>query len=110
MRKSPKSRYHTALLANPLTSTRLEIVKSWLNLMDEDGWIAREQILGSEARSKVPPEFTIQYPQYANPPTLFIILEAFIDKLDAKKNASMQTYADSGASDNLRSIFVDQPE
>ncbi|KAL3257751.1 hypothetical protein ABHI18_006579 [Aspergillus niger] len=92
------------------TDLALEIVKSWLSLMDEDGWIAREQILGSEARSKVPPEFTIQYPHYANPPTLFIILEAFIDKLDAKKNASMHTYADSGVTDNLRSIFVDQPE
>ncbi|RAL02713.1 mannosyl-oligosaccharide glucosidase [Aspergillus ibericus CBS 121593] len=92
------------------TDLALEIVKSWLNLMDEDGWIAREQILGSEARSKVPPEFTVQYPHYANPPTLFIILEAFIDKLDAKKNASMQTYADVEATDGLRSIYVEQPE
>jgi len=47
--------------------------------MDEDGWIAREQILGHEARSKVPPQ--IQYPHYANPPTLFFVLDAFIDKL-----------------------------
>lgn len=57
--------------------------------MDEDGWIAREQILGMEARSKVPPEFTIQYPHYANPPTLFMALEAFMDK--AKSNKSIQT-------------------
>ncbi|PGH17266.1 hypothetical protein AJ80_04908 [Polytolypa hystricis UAMH7299] len=59
----------------------LQIVKSWFNLMDEDGWIAREQILGPEARSKVPSEFQVQYPHYANPPTLFMILEAFIDKI-----------------------------
>ncbi|KAI9831970.1 MAG: Processing alpha glucosidase I [Phylliscum demangeonii] len=59
----------------------LEIVKSWFNLVDDDGWIAREQILGPEARSKVPQEFTIQYPHYANPPTLFFILQAFLDKL-----------------------------
>jgi mannosyl-oligosaccharide glucosidase len=59
----------------------LEIVKSWFNLIDEDGWIAREQILGEEARSKVPPEFQVQYPHYANPPTLFFILTQFIDKL-----------------------------
>ncbi|KAH8165269.1 hypothetical protein CIB48_g2978 [Xylaria polymorpha] len=32
------------------TDLALEIVKSWYNLMDEDGWIAREQILGEEAR------------------------------------------------------------
>jgi mannosyl-oligosaccharide glucosidase len=25
--------------------------------MDKDGWIAREQIIGDEARSKVPKEF-----------------------------------------------------
>ena len=64
----------------------LEIIKSWFHLMDEDGWIAREQILGLEARSKVPPEFTIQYPHYANPPTLFMALEAFMDKAKANKS------------------------
>ena len=59
----------------------LEIVRSWFKLMDEDGWIAREQILGPEARSKVPPEFQVQYPHYANPPTLFLVLEVLMDKL-----------------------------
>jgi hypothetical protein len=34
-------------------------------------------------RSKVPPEFTVQYPHYANPPTLFMALEAFMDKVKA---------------------------
>lgn len=62
---------------------RLEVITSWFNLMDEDGWIAREQILGDEARSKVPPEFQVQYPHYANPPTLFLAIEVILDKLDA---------------------------
>lgn len=31
----------------------LDILKSWIGLIDEDGWVAREQILGEEARSKV---------------------------------------------------------
>lgn len=31
----------------------LEILKDWIGLIDEDGWVAREQILGEEARSKV---------------------------------------------------------
>lgn len=61
----------------------LEIVKSWFKLMDSDGWIAREQILGPEARSKVPPEFQVQYPHYANPPTLFLIIDTLIDKLNS---------------------------
>ncbi|KAL4898614.1 mannosyl-oligosaccharide glucosidase [Aspergillus ambiguus] len=88
----------------------LEIVKSWFSLMDEDGWIAREQILGSEARSKVPPEFTVQYPHYANPPTLFIILEAFIDKLESKKNISVQDTSEEDVTERLRSAYLQQPE
>lgn len=68
----------------------LEIVKSWFNLVDSDGWIAREQILGPEARSKVPAEFQVQYPHYANPPTLFFVLEAFIDRLRASTVAEPQ--------------------
>lgn len=66
----------------------LEIIKSWFNLMDEDGWIAREQILGAEARSKVPQEFQVQYPHYANPPTLFLVLSEFIRKLESQPAAS----------------------
>ena len=31
----------------------LEILKDWVNLIDEDGWVGREQILGEEARSRV---------------------------------------------------------
>ena len=77
--------------------------------MDEDGLIAREQILGGEARSKVPPEFTVQYPHYANPPTLFIILEAFIDKLDAKKNISTEDLG-GDALESLRSGYVQEKE
>lgn len=50
--------------------------------MDEDGWIAREQILGSEARSKVPQNFQTQLPQIANPPTLFLVFESLMDKLN----------------------------
>ncbi|CAK7566684.1 MAG: Processing alpha glucosidase I [Sporothrix epigloea] len=66
----------------------LDIVKSWFNLMNDDGWIAREQILGFEARSKVPSEFQIQYPHYANPPTLFFIVDAFANKLRLAANGT----------------------
>lgn len=62
----------------------LEIISSWFNLMDDDGWIAREQILGPEARTKVPPEFTTQYPQFANPPTIFIAIDHFLSRMDQK--------------------------
>lgn len=59
----------------------LQIIKSWFNLMDDDGWIMRETILGNEARSKVPQEFQTQYPHYANPPTLFFVIRSFLDKI-----------------------------
>lgn len=66
----------------------LDIIKSWFKLMDDDGWIGREQILGAEARSKVPPEFQVQYPHYANPPTLFMVITSFLDKLDAQAKSA----------------------
>ncbi|KAI1096975.1 glycoside hydrolase family 63 protein [Rostrohypoxylon terebratum] len=88
----------------------LEIVKSWYNLMDEDGWIAREQILGDEARSKVPAEFQVQYPHYANPPTLYLVLEAFTERL-MKTNGSQTTRKEHLAPDTvLENAHVDNPE
>lgn len=78
----------------------MQIIKSWFNLMDEDGWIGREQILGAEARSKVPGEFQTQYPHYANPPTLFFVLHAFLDKIasaSTSKGSSSQQPMDGNA-------------
>ncbi|KAH9946321.1 glycoside hydrolase [Epithele typhae] len=71
---------HIGHYDNDLT---LEILKDWINLIDDDGWVAREQILGEEARSRVPPEFQTQYPTYANPPTLTMAVTAFINRLRA---------------------------
>ncbi|KAJ7584339.1 glycoside hydrolase [Mycena floridula] len=61
----------------------LEILKDWIGLIDDNGWVAREQILGEEARSKVPQEFQTQVPNYANPPTLTMALTAFIARVKA---------------------------
>lgn len=72
----------------------MQILSSWFNLMDEDGWIGREQILGNEARSKVPSEFQVQYPHYANPPTLFTAIESLLDKAENKGSASRNAVAD----------------
>lgn len=66
------------------TDVALEILRTWFSTMDDDGWIAREQILGPEPRSKVPEEFQVQYPHYANPPTLFLIIESFTTALRQK--------------------------
>lgn len=78
------------LKGHKLTKISLEIVKSWFSLVDEDGWVAREQILGDEARSKVPSEFQVQYPHYANPPTLFVVLTEFIDKVEKMEEEKLK--------------------
>lgn len=70
--------------------------------MDDDGWIGREQILGPEARSKVPQEFQVQYPHYANPPTLFLIFESLIDKLQSKSAPTEANDLDQLRSAHLR--------
>jgi mannosyl-oligosaccharide glucosidase len=75
--------FHLLPIADYDLDVALEVVKSWFNLMDDDGWIGREQILGAEARSKVPPEFQTQYPHYANPPTLFFILNSLLERIGA---------------------------
>ena len=80
--------FHLLPIADWDIDLALEVVKSWYNLMDEDGWIGREQILGAEARSKVPEEFQTQYPHYANPPTLLLVLDSFVDRL-RKTNVSL---------------------
>ncbi|KAI9894369.1 MAG: Processing alpha glucosidase I [Vezdaea aestivalis] len=75
--------FHLLPIADWDMDLTLQIVRSWFELIDDDGWIGREQILGAEARSKVPEEFQTQYPHYANPPTLFLIIETFLSKLAA---------------------------
>lgn len=46
--------------------------------MNSEGWIPREQILGGEARAKVPDEFVVQRNENANPPTFFLPLQSII--------------------------------
>ncbi len=103
--------FHLLPIADWDMELTLEIVKSWYNLMDEDGWIAREQILGDEARSKVPPEFQVQYPHYANPPTLYLVLDTFLEKL-RKTNGSLPAGKERVSQDigtGLENTHLDNP-
>lgn len=43
------------LVAMEFVSVVQDVVAHWLDLINKEGWIPREQILGDEARSKVPP-------------------------------------------------------
>ncbi|KAL9328875.1 hypothetical protein ACSQ67_003878 [Phaseolus vulgaris] len=63
----------------------LDIIGNWLDLMNIDGWIPREQILGAESLSRVPVEFVPQHPTNGNPPTLFLALNDIINGLKNNK-------------------------
>ena len=47
------------------------------------GWIAREQILGAEAESRVPEKFRNQDPAIANPPTMLLALAELLAQFEA---------------------------
>ncbi|KAK4402661.1 Mannosyl-oligosaccharide glucosidase GCS1 [Sesamum angolense] len=81
----------------------LDIIGHWLDLMNADGWIPREQILGAEALSKVPLEFVLQHPTNGNPPTLFLVLRDLVcgikkNKFTASEKNDISTF--------LRQAFV----
>ncbi|KAL3501026.1 hypothetical protein ACH5RR_035475 [Cinchona calisaya] len=78
----------------------LDIIGHWLDLMNVDGWIPREQILGAEALSKVPEEFVLQHPTNGNPPTLFLVLRDVI--------CSIKTNTFTAAESNGISVFLDR--
>ncbi|KAG8897713.1 Processing alpha glucosidase I [Tulasnella sp. 403] len=84
--------FHLLLIGAWDNDLSLEILKSWVDLIDENGWVGREQILGEEARSKVPEEFQMQFPTYANPPTLTMAVTSFISRL--KKKGATDSLAD----------------
>lgn len=53
MGQRSKVRSLTRCVLSTTDPRSLEILKSWIDLIDENGWVAREQILGEEARSRV---------------------------------------------------------
>nr|CAB3263899.1 mannosyl-oligosaccharide glucosidase-like [Phallusia mammillata] len=71
--------FHQLLVSKWDRSLSEEIIQSWLGMVNIEGWIPREQILGDEARSKVPSEFVVQHNTNANPPTLFLAIESIIE-------------------------------
>lgn len=66
------------LIASWDLEIELDIMSHWFDLMNVEGWIPREQILGAEALAKVPEEFVTQINSNANPPTFFLTLNYII--------------------------------
>ncbi|EDO16155.1 hypothetical protein Kpol_1026p1, partial [Vanderwaltozyma polyspora DSM 70294] len=80
-----------------------EIITSWFNnIENETGWIAREVILGEEARVRVPEEFTVQSPKIANPPTLLLTFSEMLNRAIEYQNQI--TYGGNNMNLNSRSM------
>jgi mannosyl-oligosaccharide glucosidase len=89
------SGFDSFLISQYHGSLSMDIISSWASLIDENGWVAREQILGEEARSKVPSEFQTQYPHFANPPIMVAALENHLSNIHQfKLEGSVDPFAD----------------
>uniref|UniRef100_A0A0C9R244 Mannosyl-oligosaccharide glucosidase n=1 Tax=Fopius arisanus TaxID=64838 RepID=A0A0C9R244_9HYME len=71
--------FHGLLISTWDLDIELDIMSHWFDLMNSEGWIPREMILGSEALKKVPEEFVTQISTNANPPTFFLTLEYILN-------------------------------
>ncbi|RLN94146.1 hypothetical protein BBJ28_00021389, partial [Nothophytophthora sp. Chile5] len=67
-----------------------DVIAHWLGLMEEDGYTAREQILGQSARRRVPAEFLVQHVEHANPPTLLLALEKMVQRQEASASEAKE--------------------
>ncbi len=67
--------FHGLLMAQWDLELVLQSMGHWLDLMNGEGWIPREQILGWEARANVPSEFIVQSTSVANPPAMILVVE-----------------------------------
>ncbi|KAL0085821.1 glycoside hydrolase [Phycomyces blakesleeanus] len=106
--------FHELLIGKWDNDLSLDIIKNWVSLIDENGWVAREQILGEEARSKVPTEFQTQFPHYANPPTLYLAIKRYLDRLtEYRQENPINQHTFMATFDNpvlLQSLHLESPE
>ncbi|KAM7540757.1 hypothetical protein Aperf_G00000025435 [Anoplocephala perfoliata] len=72
--------FHAILVGRWDVELALQILGHWLDLLNAEGWIPREQILGWEARAAVPREFIVQSTLVANPPALILAIEDLLDR------------------------------
>jgi mannosyl-oligosaccharide glucosidase len=71
--------FHGLLISAWDIDLELDIISHWFDLINIEGWIPREQILGVEALARVPEQFVIQHNTNGNPPTFFLTLKHMLD-------------------------------
>lgn len=84
--------FHQLLISRWDEKMSRDIIGHWLDLINIEGWIPREQILGSEARARVPDEFVVQFNENANPPALFLPLRRIINNLISSNSSQDRLY------------------
>ncbi|KAJ4462828.1 putative Mannosyl-oligosaccharide glucosidase [Paratrimastix pyriformis] len=82
--------FHQLLLQAWDPDLSLDVVAHWVSLIDETGWVAREQILGEEAASAVPREFRGQSNTVANPPSFAFLLQRLLDQSEPAASQQQQ--------------------
>uniref|UniRef100_A0A915CHJ0 Mannosyl-oligosaccharide glucosidase n=1 Tax=Parascaris univalens TaxID=6257 RepID=A0A915CHJ0_PARUN len=70
--------FHHMLIRKFDPELSLQIIFSWLNTMNVEGWIPREMILSKEDEMLVPSEFLLQKDSIANPPMFFYLIQRFL--------------------------------
>jgi mannosyl-oligosaccharide glucosidase len=76
--------FHQLLITQWDINLSKEVIGHWMDLLNTNGWLPREQILGEESRSKVPEEFVVQLSTNGNPPTFFLTIDKLLDVMEAK--------------------------
>ena len=82
--------FHNLIISQWDREISLDIISHWFDLMNVEGWIPREQILGSEARARVPDEFVVQRNSHGNPPTLLLALDAMFDQANVREISTQE--------------------
>lgn len=68
-----------------------DVVSHWMGVMEQDGYIAREQIRGEQARKRVwPSEFLVQHGEHANPPSLLLCIEKLLARSALSQAAELE--------------------
>jgi mannosyl-oligosaccharide glucosidase len=84
--------FHQLIISKWDIELSLDMVNTWLDTMDKEGWIPREQIRGDEAENQVPSEFINQDRLIANPPTLLFPIKIFINNYKYFKDKNDKNY------------------
>ena len=94
--------FHQLIISKWDLELSLDMVNTWLDTMDNQGWIPREQIRGVEAEAQVPVEFREQDFFVANPPSLLFPIKAFINNYKFFKDTNNNSY---GMKDLLEKFY-----